>query len=80
MQARRRYKRSLYTVGLVPESVSCLSALTGNNQTLQIPYRNPTKALLFTHRTPTAYLLHTYGIPTEYLRNTYKMDYKTDGR
>ena len=40
-----------------------------NRQTLQLPYRNPTKALLFTRRTPTAYL-----------RNTYKMDYKTDGR
>jgi len=32
-----------------------------NRQTLQIPYRKPTKSLPFTHRTPTAYLRNAYN-------------------
>ncbi len=54
-----------------------------NRQTLQIPYRKPTKALPFTHRTPTAYLRNAYKMDCRMLhggKGEDKIEYKTDDR
>jgi len=46
-----------------------------NRQTLQIPYRKPTKALPFTHRTPTTYLRNAYNTDDRWRahKKTYKI-------